>query len=83
MQAESIMSRRPSASASKKSDTQRLARRTSLTMSQANGEEKCDFLALGMGGTNMMMMLWSLAMGKTVIGVEKRGDPFFVHPLEY
>jgi len=70
------MSRRPSASASKKSDTQRLARRTSLTMSQANGEEKCDFLALGMGGTNMMMMLWSLAMGKTVIGVEKRGDPF-------
>lgn len=37
-----------------------------------------DFLALGLGGTNMMMMLWSVAMGKTSIGVEMRGDPFLL-----
>lgn len=37
-----------------------------------------DFLALGMGGTNMMCMLWSIAMGKPTIGVEMRGDPFLM-----
>ena len=35
-----------------------------------------DFLALGLGGTNMMAMLWSIAMGKKAIGVDMRGDPF-------
>ena len=35
-----------------------------------------DFLALGMGGTNMMAMLWSVAMGRRTVGVEMRGDPF-------
>jgi FHA domain len=35
-----------------------------------------DFLALGLGGTNMMSMLWSVAMGRTAVGVEMRGDPF-------
>lgn len=35
-----------------------------------------DFLALGLGGTNMMSMLWTVAMGRTAIGVEMRGDPF-------
>ncbi len=35
-----------------------------------------DFLALGMGGTSMMSMLWSIAMGRRAVGVEMRGDPF-------
>ena len=35
-----------------------------------------DFVALGLGGTNMMCMLWSVAMGRTAVGVEMRGDPF-------
>src|SRR5579859_1081537 len=35
-----------------------------------------DFLALGMGGTNMMSMLWTVAMGRQAVGVEMRGDPF-------
>ncbi|GAA3372901.1 hypothetical protein GCM10020367_30740 [Streptomyces sannanensis] len=34
-----------------------------------------DFLALGLGGTNMMAMLWSVAMGRSAVGVEMRGDP--------
>nr|WP_108913811.1 MULTISPECIES: hypothetical protein [Frankia] len=34
-----------------------------------------DFLALGLGATNMMGMLWSLALGRRVVGVELRGDP--------
>nr|CAH60156.1 putative component of transmembrane efflux complex [Streptomyces tenjimariensis] len=34
-----------------------------------------DFLALGLGGTNMMAMLWSVAMGRRAVGVEMRGDP--------
>ncbi|PPK65019.1 hypothetical protein V5P93_004236 [Actinokineospora auranticolor] len=34
-----------------------------------------DFLALGLGGTNMMAMLWTVAMGKRAVGVEMRGDP--------
>src|SRR5436853_2719146 len=35
-----------------------------------------DFLALGLGGTNMMSMLWTVAMGRRSVGVEMRGDPF-------
>ncbi|GCE29001.1 hypothetical protein KDA_44850 [Dictyobacter alpinus] len=35
-----------------------------------------NFLALGMGGTNMMSMLWTIAMGRQAVGVEMRGDPF-------
>jgi hypothetical protein len=35
-----------------------------------------DFLALGLGGTNMMAMLWSVALGKQAVGVDMRGDPF-------
>jgi hypothetical protein len=35
-----------------------------------------DFLALGMGGTNMMSMLWTIAMGRRAVGIEMRGDPF-------
>ena len=35
-----------------------------------------DFLASGMGGTNMMSMLWTVAMGRQAVGVEMRGDPF-------
>jgi hypothetical protein len=35
-----------------------------------------DFLALGMGATNMMSMLWTVAMGRRAVGVEMRGDPF-------
>ncbi len=35
-----------------------------------------DFLALGLGGTNMMSMLWTIAMGRQAVGVEMRGDPF-------
>ncbi|AOS61998.1 hypothetical protein [Actinoalloteichus hymeniacidonis] len=34
-----------------------------------------DFLALGLGGTNMMAMLWSVAMGQRTVGVEMRGEP--------
>lgn len=35
-----------------------------------------DFLAMGLGGTNMMSMLWTVAMGRQAVGVEMRGDPF-------
>ncbi len=35
-----------------------------------------DFVALGLGGTNMMAMLWTVAMGHQAAGVEMRGDPF-------
>ncbi|WP_082456811.1 MULTISPECIES: MFS transporter [unclassified Frankia] len=35
-----------------------------------------DFLALGLGGTNMMAMLWSVAMGRRAVGVELRGSPY-------
>lgn len=34
-----------------------------------------DFLALGLGGTNLMTMLWAVAMNKRVVGVEVRGNP--------
>ena len=35
-----------------------------------------DFLALGLGGTSMMAMLWTVASGRRAVGVELRGDPF-------
>src|SRR5579872_2440525 len=35
-----------------------------------------DFVAVGLGGTNMMAMLWSVALGRSAVGVEMRGDPF-------
>src|SRR5947208_199141 len=35
-----------------------------------------DYLALGLGGTNMMSMLWTVATGRRAVGVEMRGDPF-------
>src|SRR5437660_2914870 len=35
-----------------------------------------DFLALGLGGINMMSTLWTVAMGRQALGVEMRGDPF-------
>jgi EmrB/QacA subfamily drug resistance transporter len=35
-----------------------------------------EFLALGLSGTNMMAMLWSVAMGRRSVGIELRGDPF-------
>jgi hypothetical protein len=34
-----------------------------------------DFVALGLGATSMMAMLWSVAMGRRAVGVELRGDP--------
>jgi EmrB/QacA subfamily drug resistance transporter len=39
------------------------------------GAVNADFLALGLGGTNMMSMLWTIAMGRRAVGVELRGDP--------
>ncbi len=43
--------------------------------SDATGAVDPDFLALGLSGTNMMAMLWSIAHGKRAVGVEMRGDP--------
>jgi EmrB/QacA subfamily drug resistance transporter len=40
------------------------------------GADEADFVALGLGGTNMMAMLWSIASGRRAVGVELRGDPF-------
>lgn len=40
------------------------------------GAKDADFLALGLGGTNMMAMLWSIAMGRRAVGVDLRGDPY-------
>lgn len=34
-----------------------------------------DFVALGLGVTSMMAMLWTVAMGRRTVGVEMRGDP--------
>jgi EmrB/QacA subfamily drug resistance transporter len=39
------------------------------------GAVDADFLALGLSGTNMMAMLWSIAHGRRAVGVEMRGDP--------
>jgi EmrB/QacA subfamily drug resistance transporter len=41
----------------------------------ATGAVNPDFLALGLSGTNMMAMLWSIAHGRRAVGVEMRGDP--------
>jgi EmrB/QacA subfamily drug resistance transporter len=41
----------------------------------ATGAIDPDFLALGLSGTNMMAMLWSIAHGRRAVGVEMRGDP--------
>jgi hypothetical protein len=41
----------------------------------ASAPKDPDFVALGLGGTNMMALLWSIAMGKRCVGVELRGDP--------
>jgi hypothetical protein len=46
------------------------------TACQASTPLSADFLALGLGGTNMMSMLWTVAMGRRAVGVEMRGDPF-------
>lgn len=35
-----------------------------------------NFLAVGLGGTSMMSILWTVAMGRRAVGVEMRGDPF-------
>ncbi|MBV9326691.1 MAG: hypothetical protein JO352_23270 [Chloroflexi bacterium] len=40
------------------------------------GAADTDFLALGLGGTSMMSMLWTIALGHRAVGVEMRGDPF-------
>lgn len=43
-----------------------------------------DLLALGLGGTSMMAMLWTVASGRRAVGVEMRGDPFLgVHRNTY
>ncbi|MEU4565069.1 hypothetical protein [Micromonospora sp. NPDC023956] len=34
-----------------------------------------DFVALGLGATGMMAMLWTVASGRRAVGVEMRGDP--------
>ncbi|MBB5919953.1 hypothetical protein FHR81_000983 [Actinoalloteichus hoggarensis] len=44
-------------------------------LDDTTGAVDADFVALGLGGTNMMAMLWSVAMGRRVVGVELRGDP--------
>src|SRR5438270_11588762 len=54
-----------------------LMRRATLPMDAMNEVMIApDFLALGLGGTNMMSMLWTMAMGRRAVGVEMRGDPF-------
>jgi hypothetical protein len=40
------------------------------------GVKDADFVAIGLGGTNMLAMLWTIAMGRSAVGVELRGDPF-------
>ncbi|ASO18721.1 EmrB/QacA subfamily drug resistance transporter [Actinoalloteichus hoggarensis] len=40
------------------------------------GVADADFVALGLSGTNMTAMLWSIATGRRAVGVELRGDPF-------
>ena len=53
---------------------------TAVTTAQRHnpaGVTDADFVALGLGGTNMMSMLWSVAMGKRAVGIELRGGPYF------
>jgi hypothetical protein len=61
-----------------------LAQRRYQTLAAAPGSKSFsldgikdpDFLAIGLGGTNMLAMLWSIAMGKRSVGIDTRGDPF-------
>jgi hypothetical protein len=39
------------------------------------GLKDADLVVLGVGATGMMAMLWSVAMGRTAVGVELRGGP--------
>ncbi|SCL15278.1 FHA domain-containing protein [Micromonospora inyonensis] len=39
------------------------------------GIQNPDFVALGLGATSMMSLLWSVAHGRQCVGVELRGDP--------
>lgn len=41
-----------------------------------DGVAGADLVALGLGGTNMMAMLWTVALGRRAVGVEMRGGPF-------
>jgi hypothetical protein len=41
-----------------------------------SGVKDADFVAIGLGGTNMLAMLWAISMGRRAVGVEIRGDPF-------
>jgi MFS family permease len=41
------------------------------------GLADADMVCLGMGSTGMMAMLWSIAQGRRVVGVDLRGGPFF------
>lgn len=50
-------------------------RRNAALQDDVTGAVDADFVALGLGGTNMMAMLWSVAMGRRSVGVELRGDP--------
>lgn len=50
-------------------------RRGTRTEVDWTGIQNPDFLALGLGATNMMAMLWSVANGRQAVGVELRGDP--------
>ncbi|VUC32556.1 unnamed protein product [Clonostachys rosea] len=43
---------------------------------ELKGIKDPDFLALGLGCTNLIAMLWAVAMGRRAVGVEIRGDPF-------
>lgn len=46
-----------------------------VRLDDLTGAVDADFVALGLGATNMMAMLWSVAMGRRTVGVELRGDP--------
>lgn len=41
-----------------------------------SGVKDADFVAIGLGGTNMLAMLWAIAMGRRAVGVDIRGDSF-------
>jgi EmrB/QacA subfamily drug resistance transporter len=45
--------------------------------SEPTGATDADFVALGLGGTSMMSMLWAIAMGRRAVGIELRGGPYF------
>ncbi|KAF1993434.1 hypothetical protein P154DRAFT_557730 [Amniculicola lignicola CBS 123094] len=56
--------------------TQKFPMATGSQSPLLGGVKDPDFLAIGLGGTNMLAMLWTIAMGKRAVGVEIRGDPF-------